>query len=384
MSHEEILLHLGDSKRGAVAPPIHQTTNFCFSTVAEMREALAHESSMPFYTRGVNPTVALLRKKLAALAAAEACLVFSSGSAAIAAAVMSNIGAGDHVVCVQKPYSWTGRLLQDMLGKYAVETSFIDGTEAAHWEEAIRPNTKLFMLESPNSGTFEQQDIAAVASIAQKHGIITVIDNSYATPINQKPISIGIDISVHSASKYLNGHGDVVAGVLCCFQAMYEHIFKGPFMTLGGIISPHDAWLMIRGLRTLHLRMARVAETTPQIVSFLQDHPRVARVYYPFAANEPQLALSQKQMKAPAGQFSIELKTDNVAEVEAFCDSLQYFLKACSWGGYESLIFPAIARMDSQNYQSDINFRFVRFYVGFEDPELLIEDLKHGFKAMNR
>lgn len=375
----EILTHYGEEREGAVAPKLVQSTNFCFRTVAEMREALAHESETSFYTRGVNPTVALLRKKLAALSSSEECLVFSSGSAAIGAAVMANVKAGDHVICVQKPYGWTTKLLDNILSRFGVETTYVDGRELKNWEEAIRPNTRLFMLESPNSGTFEQQDIAAVAKLAKAHDIITVIDNSYATPLNQQPIKMGIDISIHSASKYLNGHGDVVAGVLCCSKEMYEHIFKGEFMTLGGIISPNDAWLMLRGLRTLHIRMARVAESTPLVVNYLKKHPKVTKIYYPFDENEAQYDLSKKQMHAPAGQFSIELNMETAEEVEVFCDKLQYFLKACSWGGYESLIFPAIARMDSQNYHaSNINFRLVRFYVGFEDAELLIGDLEQA------
>ncbi|MFK7971899.1 MAG: PLP-dependent aspartate aminotransferase family protein [Bacteroidia bacterium] len=375
----EILTHYGEDRQGSVAPVLNQSSNFCFRTVAEMREALANESSQAFYSRGVNPTVATLRTKLAALEGSEECLVFSSGSAAIAAAVIANVKAGDHIVCVQKPYSWTTKLLDNLLGRFGVEVDYVDGKAIENWEAAIKSNTRIFMLESPNSGTFEQQDIEGVAALAKRHSITTIIDNSYATPLNQKPLEMGIDISIHSASKYLNGHGDIVAGVLCCSKAMYEDIFKGEFMTLGGIISPHDAWLMLRGLRTLHLRMDRVAQSTPKIVAFLKNHPKVARVYYPFDEDDAQFELAKKQMKQAAGQFSIELNMESPEEVEAFCNKLQYFLKACSWGGYESLIFPALARMNSQNYHSsDIPFSFIRFYVGFEDVELLIQDLENA------
>jgi cystathionine beta-lyase/cystathionine gamma-synthase len=215
MDISHIINELGETRdqwMGSVSPPIFQSSNFCFPTVAEMRACMSEEMDVPFYTRGHNPTVAVLRKKLAALEAAEECLVFSSGSAAVAAAVMANLKAGDHVVCVQKPYSWTHKLLTKLLGRFGVESTFIDGCDPEEWAQNCRPNTRLFMLESPNSMTFELQDIRAVAKIAQARGITTVIDNSYSTPLNQRPIEMGIDITVHSASKYLSGHSDMVAG----------------------------------------------------------------------------------------------------------------------------------------------------------------------------
>lgn len=381
-----IINHLGEERENyfrAAAPPIMQASNFAFPSVEEMRNSLAHEMDVPFYTRGANPTVAILRKKIAALEGAEECLIFSSGSAAIAAGVMSSVKAGDHIVCVAKPYSWTNKLLHNLLSRFGVESTMIDGTDPENWWQAIRPNTRLFMLESPNSMTFELQDIAAVTAIAKAHGILTAIDNSYATPLNQQPISMGVDMVMHSATKYLNGHSDVVAGVLCCTRERAEHIFQGEYMTLGGIISPNDAWLMIRGLRTLPLRMERVAQSTPKVVAYLEQHPLVDKVYYPFSPSFPQYELAQKQMKRPAGQFSVILKADEVAQVDRFCDSLQHFLLACSWGGYESLIFPMSTLHTSMNYRTtELPFTLIRFYVGLEDPEMLIADLEQAFEKM--
>ena len=328
-----IINHLGEERDqyfGAVSPPIIQSSNFAFKTVAEMRNTLANEMDTPFYTRGHNPTVSILSKKLAALESAESCLVFGSGSAAIAAAVMSQVKAGDHVVCVQKPYSWTNKLLNNLLRQYGVNTTMVDGRDPDNFAQAIQENTRLFMLESPNSITFELQDIAAITAIAKSHQIKTVVDNSYATPLNQQPITMGADIVVHSATKYLNGHSDIVAGVLCSSRAICEEIFKSEYMTLGAAISPHDAWLMLRGLRTLPLRMERVATTTPKIVAFLEDHPKVSKVHYPFGRSFEQATLAEKQMLRPAGQFSIELHTDSMEAVDRFCDHLQYFLLACS------------------------------------------------------
>ncbi|MEO1806005.1 MAG: aminotransferase class I/II-fold pyridoxal phosphate-dependent enzyme [Bacteroidota bacterium] len=383
----EIINHLGEERDqyfDAVAPPIIQSNNFMFRTVDEMRHGLANEMDVPFYTRGHNPTVAILRKKLAALEGAEECLVFSSGSAAIGAAVMSTVEAGDHVICVAKPYSWTTKLLTKLLARFGVSSTFVDGTDPRNFEEAILPETKLIMLESPNSMTFEMQDLEVVVAIAKAHGIMTAIDNSYASPLNQQPITYGVDMVMHSGSKYLNGHSDIVAGVLCCSRTQAEKIFAGEYMTLGGIISPHDAWLMIRGLRTLPIRMDRVAETTPQIVSFLEEHPAIEKVYYPFSKNNPQLALAQKYMRQPAGQFSILLKSEDAASIDLFCNSLRHFLMACSWGGYESLIFPISALYDSANYShTTLPRNLIRFYIGLEDADMLIEDLAQALEKIS-
>lgn len=382
MDLDYIINHYAEERsnyEGAVSPPIFQTSNFAFESVEAMRQGLIEEMHAPFYTRGVNPTVRTLRRKLAALAGSEECMVFSSGSAAVAAAVMSQVQAGDHIVCVEKPYSWTTKLLSKLLGRFGVKHTFVDGKDPENFREAIQPNTRLFMLESPNSITFELQDLAVVAAIAKAHDITTIVDNSYSTPLNQQPIKMGIDITVHSATKYLNGHSDIVAGVLCCSKEKYEQIFAGEFMTLGASISPNDAWLMIRGLRTLPLRMQRVADTTPKVVAFLESHPRVAKVYYPHSPNFDQYDLAQKQMQAPAGQFSMELKAEKLSDVDDFCDKLKYFTLACSWGSFESLIFPTSALIDSANYSgSPLPWTLIRFYVGLEEADVLIEDLRQA------
>ena len=199
-----ILNELGEDRHqyhGSVSPPIFQSSNFAFPDLQSMSDALAHEMDIPFYSRGNNPTVTLLGKKIAALAGSETAMLFASGSAAIGAAVMANVQQGDHVVCVQKPYSWTGKLLGNLLARFGVDTTFIEGIRAEEWQESIQENTKLFMLESPNSMTFELQDLSAVAGIAKSHGITTILDNSYATPINQKAIAMGIDITCHRATE---------------------------------------------------------------------------------------------------------------------------------------------------------------------------------------
>ena len=308
-----ILIHLGEDRENyfnAVSPPIIQSSNFMFKNLEDFRVAILDEMGSHLYTRGNNPTVEILRKKLAALENAEDSLVFGSGCAAVAAAIMANAKSGDHVICVESPYSWTQKLLKNYLSEYGVTHTFVDGTKIEEIENAIQSNTTLLYLESPNSLTFNLQDLSACAALAKKHGLVTAIDNSYCSPIFQKPIDFGIDIVVHSGTKYLNGHSDVVVGVLCGSKKMIKKIFDAEYMTLGGILSPNDAFLMIRGLRTLELRMNRTDQSARRIASWLENHPKVEKLIYPFSKSFPQYDLAKQQMKGTGGLFSVLLKTD--------------------------------------------------------------------------
>ncbi|MBI4945452.1 MAG: aminotransferase class I/II-fold pyridoxal phosphate-dependent enzyme [Bacteroidetes bacterium] len=372
-----ILNHLGEDREhyfNAVAPPIIQSSNFCFKDVNSFRLAIENESKMPIYSRGCNPTVTILRKKLAALEGADDALVFASGSAAIASAVMSCVKGGDHVICVNKPYSWTTALLNDYLVNYNVTTTMVDGTHTENFEKAILPNTKLIVLESPNTFTLELQDLEAISKIAKKHGITTMIDNSYSTPLNQKPLALGIDIVVYSGSKYFGGHSDLVAGVICSSKERIHEIFSKEFMTLGAIISPHDAWLMLRGIRTLELRVNRSAESAQKVVNHLEKHPKIEKVFYPFASKNEQLSLAKKQMKQGSGLLTVLIKAKSVEDIETFCNSLKCFLLAVSWGGHESLIFPICAGKAPYT----LPWNMVRLYIGLENPEELIADIDNA------
>ncbi len=381
MDNSFILNHLGEERDeyyGSVAPPVFQTTNFCFKTVAEMRQKLTKELETPFYTRGYNPTVATLRKKLAALEKAEDALVFSSGSAAVAAAVMSVVKAGDHVVCVQKPYSWTNNLLSKYLSKYGVTHTFVSGGEATDFEKALQPNTKLIYLESPNSLTFELQNIDAIVKLANSKNISTIIDNSYNSPINQNPITMGVDLVVHSGSKYINGHSDVICGVVCGSHERIMKMMAEEYMTIGSCISPQDAALILRGLRTIELRVNQSAMSAQKVSDFLEKHPKIKQLNYPFSSQNPQLKLAKKQMKQGGGLLSIVLDAKDEAGVERFCDNLKRFIMATSWGGYESLLFPLCALAASKSFENPLPWNMVRLYIGLEDADLLIEDLKHA------
>ena len=383
-----ILNHLGeerDAYHGAISPPIMQSSIFAYPTVARMRDGFADEYAEHLYTRGNNPTVAILRKKVAALEGAEDCLAFGSGAAAISAAVFASVKAGDHVLCVARPYSWTRSLLRDLLPRFGVSTRFVDGTDVANFEQAIDAETRLIVLESPNSMTYEQQDLAAVAELARSRGIRTLCDNSFATPLNQSPLAMGIDLVAHSATKYLNGHSDVVAGMLCGSEAILREVFKGPYMTFGSILSPNDAWLLIRGLRTLGVRMERVAATTTRILAFLESHAKVRHVYHPHASSHPQPDLTRRQLSGASGMITIDLATDEISGVERFCDALKRFLMTVSWGGYESLAFPVCAVFPPDaplRASPGLPLSLVRLSIGLEEADVLIEDLGQALSRL--
>jgi len=386
MTISEILNHLGEDREkyfNAVSPPIIQSSNFAFKDIPSFRAAFLNELDSNLYTRGNNPTVGILRKKLAALEKAEDALVFSSGAGAIANAVIANVAAGDHIVCVNAPYSWTNKLISNFLARFHVEFTYVDGTDMQAIADAIQPNTKVLFLESPNSITFELQDLAACAKLAKEHNIVTIIDNSYTSPIFQNPIEHGIDIVVHSGTKYINGHSDVVVGVVCGTKKMIQKIFLSEYMTLGGIVSPHDASLVIRGLRTLELRMKQSDQSTHKIVQYLQAHPKVEKVIYPFADDFPQQELAKKQMTGCGGLFSVILKAERIEQVEDFYHRLNHFLLAVSWGGHESLAIPFCTFYNlGDNPPPAVSWKLIRFYIGLEDPDWLIADLEQALEGL--
>lgn len=382
----DILTHLGEERENyfhAIAPPVIQTSNFAFPDLAAFRASFSDELSHHVYSRGNNPTVEILRKKLAALEKTEDALVFSSGAGAIAAAVIGNIKAGEHIVCQQSPYSWTTALLRKFLSRFGVEHTFVDGTDTKAIEAAIRPNTKVLFLESPNTMTFEIQDLTACAALAKKHGLVTIIDNSYASPLYQNPADFGIDIITHSGTKYLNGHSDVVVGVLCASKEMVKKIFESELMTLGGILGPHDAALVLRGLRTLPLRLQRSDDSARRLISHLENHPKVEQIWYPFHHSFPQRELAMRQMRGCGGLFSVQFKTDSMEKMEAFIHKVERFLMAVSWGGHESLMIPTIGFYNIPGRSNPpMPYTFVRFYVGLEDPEWLWEDLQQALHEL--
>lgn len=355
----------------AVAPPIIQTSNFAYPTVDEFVSAVANEKNESIYTRGNNPTVSMLAKKMAALEGAEDCLMVGSGAAAITNAVMSQLKAGDHIISVKNPYSWASHLMTKILSRFDVQTTYIDGTKIENFENACTHKTKLIYLESPNTWTFELQDLAAVAAFAKTKGITTVIDNSYCTALCQRPIDLGIDLVIYSATKYYNGHSDVVAGAICGSEEQMTKIFHNEYMTFGNILAPQNAWLMLRSLRTLSIRLKQSSESTLKVLDYLRNSAKIERIWYPFSDDNPQLDLARKQMNMPMGMFTIALKNRDMRAIKNFCESLENFLIAVSWGGYESLLMPKCAFVG----QDDPQVNMIRMYIGLEEADVLIDDL---------
>ncbi len=367
----------------AVSPPIIQTSNFVFNTVAEMRSAFADEYSTYLYSRGRNPTVDILKQKLAALDGAEDCLVFNNGAAATFAGVLANVKSGDHIVCVDKPYTWTQKMCNDILPRFGVTTTYIDGTAIENFERAVLPNTSLIYLESPNSWEFKLQDLKAVAELAKAEGIVTIIDNSYCTPLYQKPIELGIDLAMQTATKYISGHSDTLGGVLSGSKQMIEKIFNSEYMNIGSGIQPFNAWLLIRGLRTLPARLDRINASTKKVVEYIKQHPKVESIIFPFDESFPQYELAKQQMKKACGLFTFIIKADTVTQIENFCNSLQHILMAVSWGGHESLIIPRCSGVPAADFNAgNREHRMMRLYVGLEEPEYLIKDLEQAFEKM--
>ena len=377
-----ILNELGEERENyfnAVSPPIIQSSNFTFKTVGDFREAMANEFDVLLYSRGHNPTLNILRKKLAALDGAEDALVFSSGIGAITVPILSLLEQGDHIISVENPYSWTIKLFNNFLPKFGITTTYVDGTDTASIERAIKPETKLIYLESPNTFSYELQDLAAIAHIAKAKGIITMIDNSYCGPLYQQPIALGIDLVAQSATKYLGGHSDVVAGVVTGSRVLIKQIFDNEFMNIGPSLSPQSAWLIIRGMRTLPLRMQRGYESAKIITAWLQQHPAIDKVLWPFLPGFKQAGLAQQQMKGCGSLFSFILKDSTVNKIETFCDSLQHILMAVSWGGHESLIIPSIAGIKPEDFRKDnLRHNLIRIYVGLEDVDYLQNDLEQA------
>jgi cystathionine beta-lyase/cystathionine gamma-synthase len=378
-----ILNELGEDRQqyfNAIAPPIIQSSNFRVNKVDELRELFDDEYSGYLYSRGLNPTVDILRKKLAALDGAEDCLVFNSGASAIFASVLANVKSGDHIVSVDKPYTWAQRMFDVILPRFGVTTTYIDGTAIENFERAILPNTSLIYLESPNSWNFALQDIRAVAELAKSEDITTIIDNSYCTPLYQQPIEMGIDIAMQTATKYISGHSDTLGGVLTGTQSMMKKIFDSEYLNTGTGIQPFNAWLLIRGLRTLPARLDRISQTTAKVIPYLEKNPGVERIIFPLHESFPQYELARRQMKGACGLISFYIKAMSRKQIVLFCESMKHIMMAVSWGGHESLILPKCASLTDEEFDPNIQeHRLLRLYIGLETADYLISDLEQAF-----
>jgi len=365
---------------GAVAPPLFQNSLFASPDAETFARRGAAHPEVYDYTRVANPTTDILEAKLALLEKTEAARCFGSGMAAVTAAILHCVRAGDHVVAVNTIYGPTRHFLTSYLSQFNVEVTFVRGTDAQEFADACRPNTKLFYLESPSTFVFHLQDLAAVSAIARERNVVTAIDNSWASPYFQNPVEFGIDLVIHSATKYLGGHSDIVAGVVCGPKAHMTELASLEGALLGGILDPFAAWLMLRGLRTLPVRMDRHQANALRIAEFLQGHRKIAAVHYPGLDSHPQRDLARRQMRGSSGLLSIELKEGGQAAAYAFINRLRYFHIACSWGGYESLAiaipFPAV-----KNGEPAVGGGWgARLHIGLETVEDLMEDLEQALE----
>ncbi len=369
---------------GGVAPPIYSNSLFTFPDYRSSKECFANENERYTYTREANPTVEPLERKISKLEDTDETIVLSSGMAAISSAVISQLESGDHVIVVSNCYSIAYQLFTEFLKeKFGVEVTFVRGSRD-DFENHLQDNTKLFYLESPTSLKFEILDLSTISEIAHQHDIVTIIDNTYSTPYNQRPSEYGIDVVVHSASKYINGHSDVVAGIISGREEIMKEMETRE--VLGGNIGPFEAWLILRGLRTLGIRMERHNETGLEIARFLDNHPKISRVHYPGLTSHPQHELASRQMSGFGGLMALELDA-NSKEIPEFIDELEVISNAVSWGGFESLILhPYIAVShtisDRRLAEWGITEDLLRLYVGLEEAEILKRDLDTALKSL--
>ncbi|MDQ0200303.1 trans-sulfuration enzyme family protein [Neobacillus ginsengisoli] len=383
-SDEHICTHQGDEYErfhGAVVPPIYQNSLFVFKDFDQLTEAMKDEQNSYLYTRGTNPTVEIVEKKIAALEKGEKCKLFSSGMAAISSAILTFLKAGDHVLSISNIYGPTTKFLT-YLEKFGISHTNTLNTELDNIELLIQPNTKVIYLESPTTMNFKLVDLKAVSIIAKQRGIKTIIDNTWATPIFQNPITYGIDIIIHSVSKYLGGHSDLVGGALITSKETMDHLFYHEYQLLGGVMPPYEAWLLMRGLRTLPIRMKAHQESGLRIASFLENHPSVKKVNYPGLKSSPDYELGKQQLTGYSGLMSFELANNSFGSVRNVINRLKQFQIGVSWGGFESLVIsPNYGYNSEQLLNSGMDPGLIRISVGLENVDELIEDLHAALQA---
>ncbi|QRM57498.1 PLP-dependent transferase [Sinorhizobium sp. BG8] len=373
-----IVAHDESNAFEAVVPPIVQTSLFTFSSYDEMVSAYRGEIVRPIYTRGLNPTVRAFEEMLAKLEGGEDAIGFASGMSAISSTVLSFVEPGDRLVAVKHVYPDAFRLFGTLLKRMKVEVTYVDGRDEEEVARAL-PGAKLFYMESPTSWVMDTHDVGALAALAKRHGILSVIDNSWASPIFQRPLSLGADLVLHSASKYLGGHSDVVAGVVTGSKELIGRIRAEAYPYLGGKLSPFDAWLLVRGMRTLPVRMKAHEASALEIARRLKDLDVVEAVHHPALSNRLPPGLT-----GTSGLFSFVFREG--IDIRAFADTLTLFKLGVSWGGHESLIVPGEVVLEQKAQPNSahafgVHPRSVRLHVGLEGTEALWGDLEAAIAA---
>lgn len=376
---EESLAHINEKSGIPLLPPIYQNSTFRFTSAEECAEAFINEESGYVYTRWGNPTQQLLEQKLAVLEAGEAALATASGMGAVSTALLTALPKGGHVVAMETLYSATHHLLNEELRSLGIETTFVDATDVNEIERALRTETKVIYLESPTNPLLKLVELRACAEVAKAHGAITMIDNTFATPCGQQPIALGIDVVVHSMTKYLSGNGAVIAGAIVGEKQFIERAKTGALRNFGAVISPFNAWLTLHGITTLPLRWTRHCENALRVAAFLETHPAVAWTRYPGLRSHPQHELAKRQMDRFGGMITLELKGGRRAG-EQLVNRLQVCALAVSLGDVRTLICHPASTTHSLvpaqiRRQTGITDGLVRISVGLEDAEDIIDDL---------
>ncbi|KZN34879.1 methionine gamma-lyase [Pseudoalteromonas luteoviolacea S2607] len=372
-----------EDPHGALTAPLYQSSTFKFENAAQGAARFAGEEAGYIYTRLGNPTTRELEEKLAQLEEMEDAAATATGMGAVSASVLSFLQQGDHLIASSALYGCSFALFAHMLPKFGIEVSFVDMTDLEAIKAALKPNSKMLFAETPINPNMTVLDLAMLGEFAQENGLISVIDNTFMTPLLQKPKHFGIDIVIHSATKYLNGHGDVVAGVVCGSKEHIETIKLTVLKDIGATISPHDAWLINRGLKTLHVRMDRHCESAQKVAEYLESHSKVERVYYPGLASHPGHRFIGNQMKAAGGVIAFEIK-GTLTDGEQFINATKLCTLAVSLGDPETLIQHPASMTHSpytaeERLAAGISDGLIRISVGLEAAEDIIADLENAF-----
>lgn len=373
------------NRTSAISPPIWQTTTFSAGSAEEFAEIAIATKPQEFYTRYGNPNHAMVEQTLTELEGGEAALVFSSGMGAIFSAIAGILKTGDHVITQENHYAGATTLLKEFLPRWGIEVTFVDQANNAEFAEAVKLNTKLIYVETPVNPLMQITDLRFITELAKPNGILTICDNTFATPINQRPLEFGFDAVVHSATKYIGGHHDVTAGAMIGKQDLIERVWRFALVA-GAALSPFDAWLLLRGLRTLGLRIERHNRNAMALAKFFESHPKIARVYYPGLESHQQHELANSQMSGFTGMLSVELR-GGYSAADKLISSLKLATRAASLGGFETLIVHPASMWSLQLSEelraaTGINEGLVRISVGLEDENDLLRDFEQALDAV--
>ena len=371
-----------EKKNGPVAPEIFQTSTF---EVTDNDEQQRVTTTDRYYTRWGNPTITLAEETVAAIEGTEAALTFASGMGAITCTILGLLKAGDHIVTQRDIYGGVMKFFSTWLPRVGIETTFVDTGDFEQHERAIRPNTKLLYLESPTNPALRVVDFRRAAALAKAHGLVSMVDSTFGTPVNQHPAECGIDLVMHSGTKYLSGHADLTCGVVCGSKELMHQVWETR-TTLGNCMDPHAAWLLIRGLKTLAVRVARQNENAQRVAEFLEQHAKVRRVHYPWLKSHPQYDVAREQMAGGGGMvtFEVEGTGEDACRVS---EAMRLFTLATSLGGVESLVSIPVLTSHAmisaeQREQMGVTEQMVRLSVGIESIDDLVEDLERALAAV--